>query len=38
MKTGKSKPKPKTVEPISETDTAISIERPSTFSLDKFKT
>jgi hypothetical protein len=38
MKTSKSKPKPETVKPVGETHTAMSIERPSTFSLDKFKT
>jgi hypothetical protein len=36
--TGKSKPELETVVPIPETDTAMSIEKPSGFSLDKFKT
>jgi hypothetical protein len=36
--TSKSKPKPQTIEPIRETDTAMSIKKPSRFSLDKFKT
>jgi hypothetical protein len=36
--THKSKPKLETVEPIPGTDTAMSIEKPSGFSLDKFKT
>jgi hypothetical protein len=35
--TAKSKPKLKTAEPIPGTDTAMSIEKPSGFSLDKYK-